>query len=83
MKMEYCSGLSESGCMSLETELENIGFEDVEVSAPSSAKAGSVMTLDVSATLRRNSIVGIFKRSIREYEMYYSRKAVARKVVNR
>ena len=83
MKMEYCSGLDESACTSFEADLENIGFIEVEVSAPASAKAGTVMTMDVSATLRRYSIAGIFKRNIREYEMFYSRKAVARKVVNR
>lgn len=83
MKMEYCSGLDESACTSFESDLEKIGFIEVEVSAPASAKAGTVMTMDVSATLRRYSIAGIFKRNIREYEMFYSRKAVARKVVNR
>lgn len=83
MKMEYCSGLSESACISLQSDLENIGFEDVDVSAPASAKAGTVMTMNISATLKRYSIAGVFKRNIREYEMFYSRKAVARKVVNR
>ncbi len=83
MKMEYCSGLSESACLSLGSELESIGFEDVEVSAPASAKAGTVMTLNVSVILKRYSIAGVFKRKIKEYEMFYSRKAVARKVVNR
>ena len=83
MKMEYCSGLSASACSALVTELENQGFEDVAVSAPSSAKAGTVMTLNVIATVKRDSIAGIFKRLPKEYEMAYSRKAIARKVVNR
>ena len=83
MKLEYNSGLDETACRSLTEELERIGFDDVEVIAPASSKAGSVMTLEVSAILRRDSIAGIFKRILKEYEMKYSRKAVARKVVNR
>ena len=83
MKMEYCSGLSESDCISLEEDLENLGLEDVMVSAPSSSKAGTVMTLDISAKLKRETLVGIFRRTIKEYEMVYIRKAIARKVVNR
>lgn len=83
MKMEYCSGLSVADCMSLEDDLENLGLTDVFVSAPSSSKAGTIMTLDVSAKLKRESLTGIFRRAVKEYEMAYSRKAVARKVVNR
>ena len=83
MKMEYCSGLSETACRTLESDLENLGFENVSISAPMSAKAGSVMSLNVTATLKRESIAGIFRRIPKEYEMGYSRKAIARKVVNR
>lgn len=83
MKMEYCSGLSESDCISLEEDLENLGFDDVLISAPSSSKAGTVMTLDVSVKLKRESLSGIFRRVLKEYEMVYIRKAIARKVVNR
>lgn len=83
MKMEYCSGLSESDCISLENELERLGFEDVMVSAPASSKAGDVMTLDISVKLKRETLAGIFRRSMKEYEMVYTRKAIARKVVNR
>lgn len=83
MKMEYCSGLSEAACRTLESDLENLGFENVSISAPMSAKAGSVMSLKVTVTLKRDSIAGIFRRIQKEYEMSYIRKAIARKVVNR
>ncbi len=83
MKMEYCSGLSESACIALEDDLESLGFENICINAPMSAKAGTVMSLNISATFKRDSIVGIFRRVQKEYEMSYSRKALARKVVNR
>lgn len=83
MKMEYCSGLSESDCISLENDLERLGFEDVMVSAPASSKAGDIMKLDISVKLKRETLAGIFRRSMKEYEMVYIRKAIARKVVNR
>jgi hypothetical protein len=83
MKMEYCSGLSQSDCMDLESALENLGFGDITVSAPASAKAGTVMHLLVAAELTRDGFSGIFQRKEKTYEMSYSRKAIARKVVNR
>lgn len=83
MKMEYNSGLGVSDCVALEGELENLGFENISISAPASAKAGTVMMLDVSVVLKWEGMTGIFKRSTRMYEMIYSRKALARKVVNR
>lgn len=83
MKMEYCSGLDESDCRSLRETLEDIGFTDVSITAPNSAKAGTIMSLDVSAVFSYAGLSGIFSRSETEYEMNYIRKAVARKVINR
>ena len=83
MKMEYNSGLGVSDCSDLQDELEDLGFEDICISAPVSAKAGTVMALDVSVTLKQEMLAGIFKRITRDFQMVYSRKALARKVVNR
>lgn len=83
MKMEYNSGLCQNDCQALESELERIGFYDIEINAPASAKAGTVMSLNVNVTFIVESITGIFSRREKEYEMAYSRNVLARKVVNR
>ena len=83
MRMEYKSGLSTGDREALKSRLEAIGFEDVEVAAPASAKAGTVMNLEVSAVFRYETLAGIFVRGERSYGMSYKRAAVARKVINR
>jgi|GEM_PF-567289 len=83
MRMEYDSGLDSSDIDGLETDLESIGFKDINITAPGSAKAGTIMTLRVSAVYSRPVLTGIFSRVSRDYEMVYERRAVARKVVNR
>jgi hypothetical protein len=83
MRMEYNSGLSQVEMDSLESDLEAAGFADIEVSAPSSAKAGSVMMLSVEADYTHRGLLGLFRRIERKYEMSYIRNAIARKVSNR
>ena len=83
MRMEYNSGLGSSDCNELEDELEAMGFSDISITAPASAKAGSVMTLEVSVVYTQSGLFGILERTTRDYAMSYERKAVARKVVNR
>lgn len=83
MKMEYKSGLAEEDRQSLVASLEKMGFCDISVSAPNASKAGTVMTLDVYAVYRHSMLSNIFNRTEREYSMMYTRKAIARKVVNR
>ncbi|HPJ20803.1 MAG TPA: hypothetical protein PLP30_00915 [Clostridia bacterium] len=83
MRMEYNSGLGSSACNELRTELESMGFSEISISAPASAKAGSVMTLSVSVVYTQNGLFGILQRTGRDYEMSYERNTVARKVVNR
>jgi hypothetical protein len=60
-----------------------MGFSEISISAPASAKAGSVMTLSVSVVYTQNGLFGILQRTGRDYEMSYERNTVARKVVNR
>jgi hypothetical protein len=83
MRMEYNSGLGSSDCRELEDELKNMGFSDISITAPVSAKAGSVMTLSVNVIYTQSGLFGILERTTRDYAMNYERKAVARKVVNR
>lgn len=83
IRMEYNSGLGDDDFAELEDDLRNIGLTDVNITAPTSAKAGTVMTLSVEAVYTQFSLLGIFNRIARDYEMGYERKAVARRVVNR
>ncbi|MBN2557336.1 MAG: hypothetical protein JXB33_01130 [Clostridia bacterium] len=82
MKMEYCSGLGPEDLNALEERLEDLGFSGITVYAPESAKAGSEMILDVAAVYSHMSPVYIFRRIAREYEMRYSRTAIARRIMN-
>ncbi|MFO7612240.1 MAG: hypothetical protein R6W99_07140 [Clostridia bacterium] len=82
MRMEYCSGLGQEDLNSLEDRLEDLGFSGISVLAPETAKAGSEMILDVTAVYSHMSPVYIFRRISREYEMRYSRTAIARKIIN-
>lgn len=82
IKMEYYSGLSSDDIYSLKDDLEKEGFTDVNIMAPYNAKGGDTIQLIVEGTYTHNSIVALFKRGERSYNMVYKRQVIARRIIN-
>lgn len=82
MKMEIQSGFNSSDYALLTERLTSIGFHDISISAPSSAKFGSEMELHITAVFSFNSIQRLFSREEKGFEMEFIKSAVARKVIH-
>ncbi len=82
VKMEIQSGLDSSDYALLTERLTAIGFHDISISAPLSAKFGSEMELHITAIFSFSSIHRLFSREEKGFEMEYIKIAVARKVIH-
>ena len=82
VKMEQNSGLGHTETESLKSKLESMGFSEVYVTAPLSAKAGEIICLRVQAVYNLDILSGILLRSMKQYHMEYEREVVSRRVIN-
>jgi len=82
LRMESAGGLDEAGRRTLQSELERMGFHNVQITATSNAKQGEILTLHVEADYTYSKMTSLFRRENVTQRMVYSKSSMSRKVVN-
>lgn len=82
LRMESAGGLSDSERQTLQSELENSGFNNVQITATTNAKQGEMLTLHVEGDYTYNRMTSLFKRENVTQRMVYRKSSMSRRVVN-
>lgn len=82
LRMESAGGLSDSERQTLQSELENSGFNNVQITATINAKQGEMLTLHVEGNYTYNRMTSLFKRENVTQRMVYRKSSMSRRVVN-
>lgn len=82
LRMEIEGGLSAGTETQLRSDLSARGFVNIQVYGTTAAKQGEEISLHVEADYAYSKLEGLFARRAITQSMTYSKKSVARKVVN-